>query len=186
MKKRVLMTSVVTIILCLCLIAGSTYALFTSTTTVNMVVGSATVQVSASISGLKLYSMGEDFTEAGHFENGGTATISGNTLTLDKMSPGDKVVFTIHVTNNSNIVTKYRAYSTSSSTSTPSLAEALNVSFNSALSATGGWVTVAAGQGDTITVTVEFPSNNTNEHDNRYQAKNATYTFCVEAVQGNG
>ena len=30
MKKRVLLTSVVTIILCLCLIAGSTYALFTA------------------------------------------------------------------------------------------------------------------------------------------------------------
>lgn len=30
MKKKVLITSILTIVVCLCLIAGSTYALFTS------------------------------------------------------------------------------------------------------------------------------------------------------------
>ena len=80
MKKKVLLTSVVTIILCLCLIAGSTYALFTSSSSVNIVVQSATVKVKAEIHGLKTWSLEDtvhdDTTNRkGAFSNGGQAYV---------------------------------------------------------------------------------------------------------------
>ena len=86
MKKKILITSVVTIILCLCLIAGSTFALFTSQTSASIVVQSATVNVSASISGLRAYSRDVECTAKDTngnilFVNGGTVGLSGNKLT---------------------------------------------------------------------------------------------------------
>jgi predicted ribosomally synthesized peptide with SipW-like signal peptide len=50
---------------------------------------------------------GED---SGSFVNGGTASWNNttSTLTLDKITPGDKVTFNISVANNSNVATKYR------------------------------------------------------------------------------
>ena len=45
--KKVLLTSIVTIALCLCLIAGSTFALFTDTKTTSIVVSSGKVEMVA-------------------------------------------------------------------------------------------------------------------------------------------
>jgi predicted ribosomally synthesized peptide with SipW-like signal peptide len=47
---------------------------------------------------------------SGSFVNGGTASWNNttSTLTLDKITPGDKVTFNISVTNYSNVATKYR------------------------------------------------------------------------------
>lgn len=187
MKKRVLITSAVTILLCLCLIAGSTFALFTSSSSASIVVQSATVNVSASISGLKAYSRDVECTTkdpAGNiiFVNGGTVGLTGNQLTLDKMTPGDKVTFTIDVANGSNIITKCKVSTSFSSTSTPSLGNALKVKCDSSLPMDGSWVTLTPGQGGTINVTVELPV----ETGNEYQNKNVTVTILVEAVQGNG
>lgn len=189
MKKRILITSVVTIILCLCLIAGSTFALFTSQTSASIVVQSATVNVSASISGLEAYSMAEERTDIKDadgkiiFTNGGTVALVGNQLTLDRVTPGDKVSFTINVANSSNITTKCKVTTSYSSTSTPSLGNALDVRYSATgLPRDGSWVTLNPGQGGTIDVTVELPV----ETGNEYQNKNVTVTILVEAIQGNG
>lgn len=202
MKKKILITSVVTIILCLCLIAGSTFALFTSQTSASIVVQSATVNVSASISNLQAFSLTDanqkkdasgnwifdkctDKDADGNilFVNGGTVGLSGNKLTLDKMTPGDKVTFTINVANSSNIETKCKVTTSYSSTSTPSLGNALDVSYSATgLPMDGSWVTLNPGQGGTIDVTVELPVATGNE----YQNKNVTVTILVEAIQGNG
>lgn len=188
MKKKILITSVVTIILCLCLIAGSTFALFTSQTSASIVVQSATVNVSASISGLKVYSRDVECTAKDTngnilFVNGGTVGLSGNKLTLDKVTPGDKVTFTINVANGSNIETKCKVTTSYSSTSTPSLGNALDVRYSATgLPMDGSWVTLNPGQGGTIDVTVELPV----ETGNEYQNKNVTVTILVEAIQGNG
>ena len=96
MKKKSFLSSLVTIILCLSLIAGSTYALFTSEDQVNIAITSGKVNVVATIleDAMKTYSLGQE-QDAGKFANGGTAvftTESGEkVLTLDKMTPGDKV-----------------------------------------------------------------------------------------------
>lgn len=46
----------------------------------------------------------------GQFMNGGTAEIDGTSsdLVLTKVTPGDKVTFTINLKNNSNVAVKYR------------------------------------------------------------------------------
>lgn len=187
MKKKVLLTSALTILVCLSLIAGSTFALFTTGDNVSMIVGSATVKMTATISNVALTSFGRPCSN-NTFENLGMATLTGNKLTLVNMSPGDAVTFQINLTNHSNIVTQCRVYTTSTSTSTPSLADVLTTSYSCSktnMAVGGGWVTLGVGESVTVTVTVAFP-NGTPAHDNPYQNTNVTTQFFVEAVQGNG
>ena len=133
-KQKILLTSMVTIVLCLCLIAGSTYALFTSETEMNIAVTSGKVEIVADASLNTVYSAkiaadgatdllpGEDgnaFAAYGNnyvhedqhgntFANGGTAVYEDGTLTISKITPGDKVDFNVGVTNNSNVAIQYR------------------------------------------------------------------------------
>lgn len=77
MKKKILLSSVLTIALCFCLIAGSTYALFTSETEVNIAVTAGKVQISATINDtLQVKSLDTEFHEAKVFSNGGTVAIN--------------------------------------------------------------------------------------------------------------
>ena len=57
MKKKVLMSSIVTIVLCLTLIAGSTFALFTDKNEINIAVTSGEVDLTAKLSGLTISSV---------------------------------------------------------------------------------------------------------------------------------
>lgn len=129
MKKKILLTSMVTIVLCLCLIAGSTFALFTSESEMNIAVTSGNVKLTASISAVDLYSVraavsGDTDTvldEYGHeyvyeqqqngtFANGGTAALNNesNELVLSKITPGDKVVINVASLNTSDVTIKAR------------------------------------------------------------------------------
>ena len=135
MKKKILLSSIVTIALCLCMIAGSTFALFTDETdAMNVSVNSGDVEITAKLSGLELYSIvdadantpnaerldvfGSEyyFVEAYRgdnvttFLNGGTAELTNNdsTLTLTNITPGDKVSFDIKGQNSSNVNTNVR------------------------------------------------------------------------------
>jgi len=94
-------------IMCLSLMTGATYALFTSEANVNVAVTSATVQVTATVNGFKTYSMDEEMAQ-GTFENGGTATLADNTLTLTNVTPGDRAQLTIALKNDSNVAVKYQ------------------------------------------------------------------------------
>lgn len=135
MKKKALISSIVTIALCLSLIAGSTFALFTSEDSVNIAVTSGKVEIEASIeqANVNLFSAekivdgttvptgaptfldeyGKDYyhldrTAEGSFTNGGTATVTNGVLNIDLITPGDKVTFGITGTNNSNVAIQYR------------------------------------------------------------------------------
>lgn len=136
MKKKILLSSIVTIGLCLCMIAGSTFALFTDTATNNIAVTSGTVDIYASLSGLQLYSITDGtatnnsdsvdlfgdtyyyiedgYTSTTAFLNGGTASFTqdneGNNigLTLTNITPGDRAEFTVDGTNDSNVNTNVR------------------------------------------------------------------------------
>ena len=72
MKKKVLLSSILTIFLCLCLISGSTFALFTSKAEVNIVVKSGEVNMTAGIAITKLESVKADVNGTITDENGGT------------------------------------------------------------------------------------------------------------------
>ena len=116
MKTKLIITSVMTIAVCLSLIAGSTFAYFTSNADTGVAITSARVNVTAKIKQdtLKIYSLGVEQTATNNegdrlFENLGTATWSDDgELELNLIAPGDKAEFTIEVANTSNIAIKYK------------------------------------------------------------------------------
>ena len=116
MKKKTLLSSILVIVLCISIIAGSTFALFTTEDKVNVAVNSANVDVTANLvdGSLKTWSLYEDYEDDtvardGAFYNGGFAKIVDEAnVQIDLMTPGDLVKFTIDVTNTSNVDVNYR------------------------------------------------------------------------------
>ena len=99
MKKRVLLTSLLTIALCFSLVMGATFALFTSESKVNIAVTSGKVNVVATITELKTYSLGIE-QQVGTFENGGEAKFDDEAnLNLNLLTPGDAVSFVVEMKN---------------------------------------------------------------------------------------
>lgn len=137
MKSKVLVSSILTIALCLSLIAGSTFALFTDQTKFGIEVTSGDVEIYASPAISKVWSaQGDDNDvaedeyledENGHgynhvdpktvvpgiadktFINGGNAEInSDGKLVINRITPGDKVDVTVKVDNKSDVAMVYR------------------------------------------------------------------------------
>ena len=119
-KRNVIVSAFMAIALCMSVVAGATFALFTSNSSVNIAVTSGNVEVTATASALKVYSPkavnetgiadGDNAVDenGGRFVNGGTATLSGDTVTLTGMTPGDKASFEIKVENKSNVTVNFR------------------------------------------------------------------------------
>ena len=119
-KSSIIIASLASIAVAGSLIAGATYALFTSKSETNIAVTSGKVDVVATLEKVEIYSPtliaadglsvidGANAASGDVFANGGKATFTDNSLTLDKVTPGDKVTFKINVTNYSNVETKYK------------------------------------------------------------------------------
>ena len=200
MKKKVLLSSIATIALCLCLIAGSTYALFTSNSEVNIAVTAGKVDMVAGIEITKLESVKSDangtivdekgntysYEEvAPNFTNGGTAVIDGSVLTLEKITPGDKITLAISGANDSDVGIKYRYVV--ECVSGYRLMDGLvitigNDTYTSMASYTSAWAPLAAetDMAD-VAISIELPVKAGNE----YQEQTAQIKITVEAVQGN-
>ena len=195
MKKKTLLSSILTIALCLSLIAGSTLALFTDESKVSFAVTSGKVDVFASIdeSSLKTYSFDTE-QPAGKFENNGTAVIKDGVLNLNLMTPGDKAQVTINVDNNSNVNVQYRVVMKTEGELAPALSASANINgvdykMNGN---TTDWQFANSGESiKDITVTVEFPAvengvlYESSDSNNQYQDKKASVHLIVEATQGN-
>lgn len=222
-KQKILLTSMVTIVLCVCLIAGSTYALFTSETEMNIAVTSGKVEIVADASLNTVYSaaiaadgatdllLGEDgnaFAAYGNnyvhedqngntFANGGTAVYEDGTLTISKITPGDKVEFNVGVTNNSNVAIQYRyklmvedfAIVTVDGVDY-SLVDVLVVSLDDAALPKDGteyvsdWTDRVSEQAiEDVTLSIELPVWVGNEYQDLGEVK---FYVQVEAVQSNG
>ena len=113
------------ILLCMTMIVGATFALFTSKKRINIAVNAAEVDLEASIKdgSLRTFSLGVEQTP-GEFELGGTAEITeGRNLELDQMAPGDKAEFIVEIEDKSTIDIMWRV----SWTITGELADALVV-----------------------------------------------------------
>ena len=133
MKKKVLLTSITTIILCVSIITGATFALFTDDTKFDISVTSADVEIEAYATINSVWSAyGEGVTKAedeyltdenGHvyahgkrdpidgryfFTNGGEAVLDGSNLVIHRITPGDRVDIDINVTNKSDVAIAYR------------------------------------------------------------------------------
>ena len=209
MKKKALITSILMVALCLCLIAGSTYALFTSKEELRIEVAAGNVEVSAKIdTALETWSLGEDAATPrtdGSFANGGSAKVgTDGALVISNMTPGDSVRFTIKMENKSTVAVRYnvKAVSNAADAETKDRTGALvcivtingqeyEMSATEGASFETGWfdsVTAPGGVGgeiDNITVTLTFPNGHP-DHDNDYKNAKANITFVVEAVQANG
>ena len=203
MKKKVLAISIITIMLCVAVIAGATFALFTDNGGVDIAVTSGKVSVSAAVdtNSMTLYSPAS-VNEKGEvvnadnaasqtaFANGGTAKVDEyGTLALNGLTPGDKAEFQIKITNNSDVNYKQRIIF--------ALSSGDEVLYNQLLVGvktqedgeytyyTGGytaWESKSANtEEETLYVTVELPAYT----GNSAKGKQCALSFSVEAVQGN-
>ena len=188
MKKKLIFGSALGIIMCSSLIAGATMALFTSESKVNIAVTSGKVDVTATATKVTTYSMGVQ-TQDGTFDNGGTATIEGGELILDKVTPGDKAVVALEITNNSNVAHQQRISLTGSLGAELMDQLIIGVSetdsnFTYYSDYTTAWTKVDAVTEPVTTtmyVSIEFPAYVGDD----WQDKSCEITISVEAVQGN-
>ena len=113
MKNKIIISAILTIAMCFSLIAGSTLALFTSESKVNVAVTSGKVSVVAYVveSSLSTSSLGVA-QESGRFANGGQASITtengAQKLQLTGLTPGDVATFVMKVENKSTVDFQYR------------------------------------------------------------------------------
>ena len=192
--KRNVVISVLTICLLLLLLTGSTYALFTDSASANIVVGSAKVDVEVEIADVKTYSL-DVLQASGKFELGGTATLDSTTgeLALDKIAPGDKVEFTLDITNDSNITILERVRFAKSATVNPLLTNLkvtiagveykfdANGEFVTADGSEVKWEKITVGAQKDVVVTVELPKAAGND----CQEQSVKLQLILEAYQGN-
>lgn len=200
-KRNIILSSCLAIALCVCMITGGTFALFTSESKVNIAVTSGKVEVDATAQVKALYSpksiaMDGTVTDADNaasdtaFANGGTATIDGARLTVTNLTPGDKVSFDINVQNNSNVSTIYRcgydivAAEGSTLEKAYTLYSKLNFVFgtvttNNVAVYRSAWAEL--GNAAQLACSLELPTTTTNDAADL----SLTIVFTVEAAQGN-
>ena len=178
MKKKTLLSSILTIVLCLSLIAGTTYALFTSQDEVNVSVSSGKVEIKAVIKDLVFAST------LGTTLQGSSAAISEaeQLLTLTNIVPGDYVTFNIEITNNSNVAVLYRTAIWVAEDN--GIYEKLEVTVGDAVFNGAPAVSAWKELGTTVTVPVriELPVEVSGAE---YMNKTCKIAYKVEAVQGN-
>ena len=109
-KRSVIITAILAIIMCASLAAGATFALFTSSSSVNIAVTSGNVEVTASVVEIqKSYVDDKGETVNGKLFSGDATFDEGaRTVTLSHVLPKDTVKFKVRVVNGSNVAIKYR------------------------------------------------------------------------------
>ena len=215
MKKKVLLTSILTIALCLSIIAGSTYALFTDKTQFSIAVTAGDIEIEAYAKINAVYSAkasdsdydeflidekGHTYTherqENGYFLNGGTATLDGNNLSIVRITPGDRVDVDINVTNKSDVafVYRYKIIASETNLATGMVVTVDSIAYESLASWTSEWYTAIEAPNGTPatvpvkTISIELPVYAGNEYQSEYtenDKQSVEYTIIVEAVQSN-
>ncbi len=208
MKKRVILSSILSLVLCVSLIAGSTFALFTSESKTNIAVTSGKVDVKAAFSISDVYSptlintnsVVEDNKNAstwtkgeaeGTFANGGTVKVDGEKVTFTNMTPGDKVTFEIKITNSTNVEFMQRITIGLDNEADKAFFDQLLVGYDDgtgykyysdfATAWTEGTVVTGEPVETTQYLTVEMPTY----VGDKWQDKTCSFTLAVNAVQGN-
>ena len=199
MKNKIILSSILTIMLCLSLIAGSTFAIFQAESNINISVNSGKLDITAVTSDLKAYSRDEvrtvatvDGKSVAAFANGGTATLEGGRLDLSLITPGDRVTFLITVDVESTIAMKHNVswkiagdlapYLTTSITRMEVQDDGSLVPSNSTVT-TDGWELWTGAEAETIVYLVEVGMDYT--VGNEAQNKSASIEFMFQAVQAN-
>lgn len=195
MKKKtgVILSSVAAIAVSASVIAGSTYALFTSEDKVDITVSSANVEVSASVTGATLNrptSINADTYAATYAEEGtALSDVSGKEISLDDIQPGDKITLNLLIESESTVNFKYRV-SLVKTGGDQNLYENLLVGIDGSYYGdyVSAWTdfseTTEAGKPITVkqsTVEILMPAYLGNEYKNL----SCNVALKVEAVQGN-
>lgn len=190
---KTLLSAIITIVLSLCIIAGSTFALFMSSDKVDVTVKSGTVKITANVdeTTLKVYSKdveqtATDMAGAHLFENGGTASFDDDyNLVLERVTPGDKAEFNVTVKNESNVNILYRTHWAVSG----DLSSALTayVDGEEIVSNSSEWIEwdITNGYAKTLKISIELPMSVGGENGDEYQDQQAKISYSVEAVQAN-
>ena len=104
----IILTSVLTVVLCLSLIVGSTFAMFASNTSTNIAVTSGKVEVTASIADFNMFTRDEHGARVDGEWLSGEASEKDGEITLSNMAPYDGVTFDIAVVSSSSVAIKWQ------------------------------------------------------------------------------
>lgn len=183
-KRSVIITAILAIIMCASLAAGATFALFSSSSSVNIAVTSGNVEVTASVVEIqKSYVDDKDETVNGKlFSGDATFDEEAHTVTLSNVLPKDTVKFKVRVVNRSNVAIKYRMVM--SVVEDNGLFSSLKITldgekFYGYTSGTKYTLLDAEKQIDDISVVISLPKEAT------CNGSACKLTYKVEAVQGN-
>lgn len=196
-KRSIIVSAMLVIAICLSLTVGATFALFTSESKVNVAVTAGTVKVTATISGDSAYSPksidlngeivnDENIAEGNTFANGGFYSIDGNVITIKNVTPGDKVTFTVTLTNYSTVKALYRTKTVKVEDNGLFDGLTLNVGGYDCENV-GEWLELnAVGEENSATViTYDCAIGLDADKGIEYQGTSCKIAFIVEAVQWN-
>ncbi len=189
MNKKAVVASVMSIATCGSLVAGATYALFTSESKTNIAIQAGKVEVVAWIDDIQTYTFGEE-QKANSFALGGSVDYDeeSNKLTVERMVPGDGMDFNVYVENKSDIAVSYRVKvafagelqsALVASVGLPNTEEATTLTATNVVT---DWCSFDDSNSVVLPMSVDFPIGAGND----YQSKSAEIVVTVEAVQANG
>ena len=187
-KSKILFTAIMAIAICVSLMTGATYALFTGGEEVNVAITSGTIEVDAKLQDAPSLSSEHG---ANLPETVLTYAVDGNTVSMTNMVPGDVVEFSIGVYNKSSVTIKYQTIVTIDGDD--DLYEALEISVDG-VNMVGGkekesvWETLAPTNTQSedeafkvVSVKILLPIDAGND----YQGKTLTFCYAIKDVQGN-
>ena len=187
-KRSVIITAILAIIMCASLAAGATFALFTSSSSVNIVITSANVEVNADVKVTETWHENNGERADGLYDTGKAEVTYENNqakLTLSNFVPTDGVKLAVSLKNESTVKIKYRVVLLADRTVGTELLDELDIDMNGmafrGYTLATEYVELEAGASiDDIPVTIVFPK----EAD---KGMNVTCNLAikVEAQQGN-
>ncbi len=214
MQKKVLLSSILVIALCMSVIAGSTYALFTDEAKTNIAITSGDVEVKATLAITGVWSaaasdtfedsylVDEHGTVYNHvdpakgqwiFTNGGEAILADEAnIAIYRITPGDKVDAKIIVENTGDVdmIYRYKVVANNGKLADGMVVTVDGKDYEGAEIYVSAWSAVAPVGNTTYEheISLELPVYAGNEYQTEWASqdvKDVSYTITVEAVQGN-
>lgn len=183
-KKNVIISALLSIVMCISLIVGVTLAIATSDSKVNIAITGAKIDVVATVdeTSVQKKQLNTEYAADGSTYSG-EVVFNGGTVSLKNFVAGDGVKFNIIVKNNSTVTVNYRTVLAIGDYS--GLFESLNVTVDGETfdgnTLYSSWQSLKVGtDGATIAVEIELPADATD-----FSGKTCDLMFAVEAVQGN-
>lgn len=206
-RGRTILLSVLMVLMCVSLIIGATFALFTDKEEYAIGVNTGNIDVEGTLEMTGAWSQGQsvaDRTEGTAIDNGfslpqgGTVTLTeGKTISFDNISLGDGAAFTLRIANHSSVNMKYSVrIETEEEGKSEALAKSLQlsvdggktVSFEKAATSVVDWTTVEAGSEEEISAIgfeITLPWDTIDNFADVTGQQSVSMTVVLEAVQAN-